>query len=83
MEKRHGLIVEDLAKITAPTLILTGDRDEFCSVEEEVAVYRMLEQGELAILPNHGHFVSPSAVQVSIEFLERHQLAPQPGPASG
>jgi pimeloyl-ACP methyl ester carboxylesterase len=70
-----GYTVEDLAKIIAPTLILTGDRDEFCSVEEGVEAYRMLQQGELAVLPNHSHFISGSAVQMSIEFLERHQLA--------
>ena len=73
-----GYTVEDLGKITAPTLILTGDRDEFCSVEEGVACYRMLQQGELGVLPNHGHFISPSVVLVTIEFLERHQLAHQP-----
>jgi pimeloyl-ACP methyl ester carboxylesterase len=77
-----GYTFEDLRKITTPTLILTGDRDEFCSVEEGVEAYRMLQQGELAVLPNHGHFISPSVVQVSIEFLERHQLARQPSPAS-
>jgi pimeloyl-ACP methyl ester carboxylesterase len=77
-----GYTVEDLAKIMAPTLILTGDRDEFCSVEEGVAAYRVLQQGELAVLPNHGHFISPSVVQVTIEFFERH-LAHQPASASG
>lgn len=67
-----GYTFEDLGKITAPTLILTGDRDDFCSVEEGVEAYRMLEQGELAVLPNHGHFISASAVRVTIEFLEQH-----------
>jgi pimeloyl-ACP methyl ester carboxylesterase len=66
-----GYTFEDLGKITAPTLILTGDRDDFCSVEEGVEAYRMLEQGELAVLPNHGHFISASAVRVTIEFLEQ------------
>jgi len=67
-----GYTFEDLGKITAPTLILTGDRDDFCSVEEGVEAYRMLEQGELAVLPNHGHFISASAVRATIEFLEQH-----------
>jgi pimeloyl-ACP methyl ester carboxylesterase len=67
-----GYTVEDLRMVTAPTLILTGDRDEFCTVEEGVACYRMLEQGELAVLPNHAHFISSSAVQATIEFFERH-----------
>ena len=71
-----GYTFEDLAKIRVPTLILTGDRDEFCSVEEGVEAYRKLQQGELAILPNTGHMITPSAVAVSIEFLERHRLAP-------
>ncbi len=78
-----GYTVEDLGKITAPTLILTGDRDDFCPVEEGVACFRALERGELAILPNHAHFISPSAVQASIEFLERHQLGGHQSPASG
>ena len=38
-----GYTVEDLGKITAPTLILTGDRDEFSPVEEGVGCYRALE----------------------------------------
>ncbi len=78
-----GYTFEDLSNISASTLILTGDRDFLCSVEEGVTAYRILRQGELAVLPNHGHFVSPFAVQVSIEFLERHKLAHQPVPASG
>jgi pimeloyl-ACP methyl ester carboxylesterase len=69
-----GYTFEDLSKITAPTLILSGDRDVVCSVEEGVEAYRMLQQGELAVLANTGHLITPSAVAVSIDFLERHQL---------
>jgi pimeloyl-ACP methyl ester carboxylesterase len=68
-----GYTMEDLRRVTAPTLVLTGDRDEFCTAEEGAAAYRMLQQGELAVLPNHAHHISPSAVRVSIEFLGRHQ----------
>jgi pimeloyl-ACP methyl ester carboxylesterase len=75
LTRSPGYTFEDFRKISAPTLILTGDRDVVCSVEEGITAYRMLQQGELAVLPNHGHFISPSAVQVSIEFLERHQHA--------
>ena len=71
----HGYTFEDMGKIAAPTLILVGDRDPFCTLEEGVTAYRALQNGELAVLPNTGHLISPSAVQVSIEFLERHQLA--------
>jgi pimeloyl-ACP methyl ester carboxylesterase len=75
LTRSPGYTFEDFRKISSPTLILTGDRDVVCSVEEGITAYRMLQQGELAVLPNHGHFISPSAVQVSIEFLERHQHA--------
>jgi pimeloyl-ACP methyl ester carboxylesterase len=83
LTRSPGYTFEDLSKISAPTLILTGDRDVVCSAEEGVAAYRMLQEGELAILPNHGHYISSAAVQAAIEFLERHQLAYQPAPASG
>jgi len=37
-----GYTFDDLRSVTAPTLILTGDRDHFCSVEEGVTAYRNL-----------------------------------------
>ena len=69
-----GYTFEDLRSITAPTLILAGDRDGFCSVEEGAEAYRMLGEGELAILPGEGHVISPAAVEVAIDFLGRHAL---------
>ncbi len=62
----------DFRRITAPTLILVGDRDEYCSVEEAVQVYRMLPAGELAILPGLAHAITPEIVETAIDFLERH-----------
>lgn len=64
--------VEDFAGITAPTLILVGDRDAYCSIEEGVAAYRQLQNGELAVVPGLGHVLSPQKIQIYIEFLERH-----------
>ena len=61
----------DFAKITVPTLILCGDRDDFCNVEQAVEAYRQLPNGELAILPGHGHYIPPAAIQATIEFFER------------
>jgi pimeloyl-ACP methyl ester carboxylesterase len=66
-----GYMNSDLANITAPTLILTGDRDDFCPVEQAVAAYRQLRDGELAILPGHGHYIPPAAIEATIEFLQR------------
>jgi pimeloyl-ACP methyl ester carboxylesterase len=66
-----GYTYSDLARVTAPTLILSGDRDEFCPVEQAVAAYRHLPDGELAILPGHGHYIPPSAVEATVEFIHR------------
>ena len=66
-----GYRYADFAKITVPTLILCGDRDDFCTVEQAVEAYRQLPNGELAILPGHGHYIPPAAIQATIEFFER------------
>ena len=66
-----GYTYSDLTSVTAPTLILSGDRDEFCPAEQAVAAYRHLPDGELAILPSHGHYIPPAAIEATIEFLER------------
>jgi pimeloyl-ACP methyl ester carboxylesterase len=63
---------EDLRKVTAPTLILSGDRDFCCSVEEGVTAFRMLPKGELAILPGVDHTLPDDAIDASITFLRRH-----------
>ena len=71
-----GYTYADLAKITVPTLILVGDRDDFCTVEQAVTAYRQLADGELAILPGHGHYIPPAAIQTTVEFFAR-RLATQ------
>jgi len=71
-----GYMYADLAKITVPTLILAGDRDDFCTVEQAVTAYRQLADGELAILPGHGHYIPPVAIQTTVEFFAR-RLATQ------
>lgn len=66
-----GYTFEDLRKIAAPTLILAGDRDQFCTVEEAAIAYRALPRGELCVLPNLGHVITASKIQATIEFLRR------------
>jgi pimeloyl-ACP methyl ester carboxylesterase len=67
-----GYTFDDLRKITAPTLILTGDRDICCSVEDAVRAFRALAKGELAILPGAGHMLPDAAIHATAEFLARH-----------
>jgi len=67
-----GYSVEDFAAITAPALILTGDRDMFCSVEAACAAYRAVAAGELAVVPSSGHEITPAGIEVMTDFLLRH-----------
>jgi pimeloyl-ACP methyl ester carboxylesterase len=67
----HGYTVENLKAVTVPTLILTGDRDPFCTIEEGAAAYRALPAGAFAVLPDTGHLITPDAVGATIEFFER------------
>ena len=67
----HGYTFDDLQTIIVPTLVLIGDRDPFCTIEEGAAAYRALQAGELAVLPDTGHLITPAAVQTIIDFFER------------
>jgi len=67
----HGYTLENMRAITVPTLILTGDRDPFCTVEEGAAACRALQAGQLAVMPDTGHLITPAAVRATIEFFER------------
>lgn len=65
----HGYTVGDLHTITAPTLILTGDRDPFCPVKTGAEARDALQAGQLAVLPATAHLITPAAVQTIIAFL--------------
>ena len=67
-----GYTFEDLGEIVAPTLILVGDRDRFCTAEEAVTAYRALQHRELAVLPDTGHIITPAAIDPTINFREPH-----------
>ena len=67
----HRYTLDDLHTIVVPTLILTGDRDPFCTIEEGAAAYHALQAGELAVLPGTGHLITPAAVQTIIDFFDR------------
>lgn len=63
--------LDDFAKITAPTLILVGDRDEFCTLDDAVTAFGKLQQGELAVLPGTGHVISAGKVDSTVDFFQR------------
>jgi pimeloyl-ACP methyl ester carboxylesterase len=71
-----GLAPAQLARISAPTLVALGDRDEHYTVEDALALWRALPNAELAILPGHDHrrpiFVPATFAAVLLDFLRRH-----------
>ena len=67
-----GYGLADLERIKVPTLVLVGDRDDFCTVEEGCQTFRSLPRGELAVLPDTGHEITQGKMAVLTDFLSRH-----------
>ncbi|WP_207433460.1 alpha/beta fold hydrolase [Sabulibacter ruber] len=44
-----------LAQVSVPVRIAVGDKDQMVSVEESLAAYRQLPQGQFQVLPNTKH----------------------------
>jgi pimeloyl-ACP methyl ester carboxylesterase len=70
-----GRTIDDFTELTMPSLLLVGDRDMFCPVEVACAAYRALPAGELGIVANTGHDITPPLVDAMIDFLQRHVSA--------
>ena len=70
---------EDLARVTAPALVLLGDRDELIPLSEAVGLYDLLPKAELAVGPGSDHaFVISKAdlfVTLVLDFPLRHRDA--------
>ncbi|MEG3630782.1 alpha/beta fold hydrolase [Streptomyces poriticola] len=65
---------EDLARISAPTLVLAGD-DDLVTLEHTIALYRAIPRSELAVVPGTSHtlpFEKPGEVnRLILDFLTR------------
>jgi pimeloyl-ACP methyl ester carboxylesterase len=55
-----------IRSIKAPTLIIAGDHDPYNQIEKMVELYRLLPDGELAIIPGCGHVVLDCKGQFTI-----------------
>ncbi len=66
-----GYSFTDLGKIEVPSLVLVGDRDDYCSVEEGALAYRALPDGEFAVVPGVGHELTAEKIDVVNHFLQR------------
>ena len=48
--------VDRLAQVRAPTLLLVGAHDVFCSPPQSTRIARLVPGAELEVLPDSGHF---------------------------
>jgi len=55
MGKENPLPESELSAITQPITLLLGDRDKMVSLEETVAAYRLLPNGQMGMLPATPH----------------------------
>ncbi|MGW6905970.1 alpha/beta fold hydrolase [Streptomyces sp. NPDC054940] len=66
------LTTDDLARITAPTLVLVGD-DDLVTLEHTIALYRAIPRSELAVVPGTSHALpmeKPAQVnRIVLDFL--------------
>lgn len=67
----------EFGQVSAPTLVVQGDRDDAIPIEQAVAMYRWIPQGELAIISNMSHGAalgsrSTALLSVMLDFLLRH-----------
>lgn len=67
---------ESLSRISVPALVLVGDRDEMCSLEQALHLRRTIPGAELAVIPGAGHDVlvreRTLMLHLILGFLERN-----------
>jgi len=76
---RNILKPEDLARITAPTLIVWGRNNPFGDVPEAGAMHDNIAGSELVIFDDCGHWPQHEQAgkynEISLDFLARHPVA--------
>ena len=77
----EGLPESDLKGITAPTLIIMGDR-EGLRPEQAVAMYRLIPKAQLAIVPGADHFLPFTRPDVVLTLMTTFLQDPAPAPPS-
>src|SRR5207247_359270 len=73
VQREPHIPVDDLARITAPTLLLIGD-DDLVSLEHTADLVRAIPDSELAVVPRASHAVTMEKAdlvnRLVLEFLE-------------
>lgn len=78
VQREPHIPLEDLTRISAPTLVLVGD-DDMVSFEHTAALFRVIPGSELAVVPGASHAVmmeKPELVnRLILDFLEKEPAA--------
>jgi pimeloyl-ACP methyl ester carboxylesterase len=72
----QGFSREELASITAPVLIVVGDRD-FVRLEHAVETLKLIPNAELAVTPDSGHFALYSEQEKVIPIVQHFLEKPE------
>jgi pimeloyl-ACP methyl ester carboxylesterase len=77
-QREPHIPVGELARISAPTLVVVGD-DDMVSIEHTVALFRTIPNSELAVVPGASHAVAiekPELLnRIVLDFLENEPVA--------
>ncbi len=71
---KNTLLADDYTSINTSCLVMLGDRDKMVTLEETVAVYKMLPAARLAILPNTPHPLEQADAKL-LAFMVKNFLA--------
>jgi pimeloyl-ACP methyl ester carboxylesterase len=65
---------DQLATISDPTLVITGDQDDLADVDQAQRLARHIPNSELAVVPNAGHGAAdlPLFWHIVTDYLDRH-----------
>jgi len=72
----HGFAPEDLGQVRAPVLVAVGDQD-WVRLEHSLDSYRLFPKGELAVIPDAGHFALDSEQEKLLPLFEGFLNAPE------
>ena len=67
--------IDDVASVTAPTLVMCGD-DDVARLTHTVALYEALTNGQLAVLPGTSHAILKERTKESIRLITHFLLGP-------
>jgi pimeloyl-ACP methyl ester carboxylesterase len=78
IQREPHIPVDELTRISAPTLVIVGD-DDLVSLEHTVALFRAVPNSELAVIPGASHAVvieKPELLnRIVLDFLENEPVA--------